>query len=380
MNTNKQNISFYNQSNGEITKELWAYLTIENIKSIDPLNFEYNIKKGLLKRNEWKPLIPNIIPIYEGMKMDESNKYYTDIHFNSYYREYNFKSFLEASHNYFGKYSNKKIAVQLSGGLDSSIIICLLSYFNIPFSLVGMTSSRYEFRTEKRIQEILAKKSSSVILIDYESHLPFSEMEKAPVSQLPDLSINNVSADLSMAKVCEELGVEILFSGFGGDVLFATEIPSKLSGCEWKPQLFYDSWLIDLVYKPHNVSLTPFYANPEIMNAIFNLRLGQKEDIQKKWARNFFKSILPPELVNYTYVADFWGLYISGLINNLESIQKMHQKAFEITLNPYFTYDNFHKKVLKADLYNSKKEIYQPIEARIAFTSWLYTLSNNKIL
>ena len=377
---NKQNIFFHNQTTGKIIDEIWPLLTIENIKMINPDNFAYNIKKGLINRNEWNSLIEKIIPVYDGMEMDLSNKMFYEKKFVPSNKEYDFKSFLETAEKYFQGFSNRKIAVQLSGGLDSSIIIGLLSYFNIPFSLIGMTSNRYEFRTEKKIQEILANSSASVILIDFAEHLPLFEMDKAPVSQQPDLSIINISADLAMAKACEKLDIEILFSGFGGDVLFATEVPSSNNKCEWKPQLFYDSWLIDLVYKPHNVNLIPFYANPEIMNAIYNLRRGKKEDIQKKWARNFFKKILPPELINYTYVADFWGLYILGLLNNLDTIQKLHQRAFEITSSPYFSNENFIKHVLKADLYSGKKEVYQPIEARIAYTAWLNTLRLNRIL
>jgi hypothetical protein len=182
-----------------------------------------------------------------------------------------------------------------------------------------------------------------------------------------------------MAKKCKELGVEILFSGFGGDILFAAEVPEKISECIWKPQLFTDSWVKNLVYNPYNVELVPFYAATEIMNAIFNLRRGMAEDIQKRWARTFFKDILPDELIKYTYCADFWGLYIDGLINALPEIEKLNKQAFSITGLDYFSGEKFNE-IRKLDLLNCKKELYQPIEARISLITWINSLYSAGLL
>ena len=50
---------------------------------------------------------------------------------------------------------NKKFGVQLSGGLDSSLIIGILRNVGIEPVLIGLSNDRYEFRTERIIQEIL---------------------------------------------------------------------------------------------------------------------------------------------------------------------------------------------------------------------------------
>jgi len=376
----KQNIKFYDSSKKIELNDIWNLIDLQNIKKFNPCYFEENIKKGLLNRSNFNPLFDSVYTVYEGMTFNNNLNKFVDKYFVPNDIEIDYKSFLLIVEKYFENFEGKKIAVQLSGGLDSSIIIGLLEYFNIPFCLVGMSSTRYEFRTERHIQNTIASKTDKVVLIDYEEHLPFTTMDIAPISQTPDLSIINLSADNAMANACKELGVDILFSGFGGDVLFATEVPIKNEDCNWKPQLFYDSWIIDLVYAPNGVQLVPFYADIEIMKAIYNLRRGMKEDISKKWARLFFKDLIPEELAKYTYVADFWGLYISGLLDNIETFRYNNKLAYETTHNNYFAEKEFQNHVINKDLLSGKKNIYQPIEARISFSAWINVLYKNGIL
>ncbi len=56
--------------------------------------------------------------------------------------------------------ANKRLGVELSGGLDSSIIIGFLLSQSIPVSLIAFTSNRYEFRTERAIQSFFEKLST----------------------------------------------------------------------------------------------------------------------------------------------------------------------------------------------------------------------------
>ncbi len=375
----KHDISFHKISTGELLSDIWDFINTENLINIIPYNCEHNVIQGLLKRNNWKSIIPDINPVYEGMVYNAETKSYYDPCFLPNIIEIEKNDFFKIAEDYFKQFKDKHIGVQLSGGLDSSIIIGLLSHFNIPFSMIGMSTDRYEFRTENYIQKLLANENEQAVLIDYEEHLPFTNLQELPAHQYPDLSSSNYSSDLAMAKKCKEMGVKILFSGFGGDVLFADAVPEKTIDCNWKPQVFTDAWVTSIAYKPHNVDLISFYAAPEIMNAVFNLRRGMGEDIQKRWARTFFKDILPDELINYTYCADFWGLYIDGLIHSLPKIEELHKQAFKITGLDYFSDDNL-KKILKTDLLNCKKELYQPIEARISLVTWINSLYSSGLI
>jgi asparagine synthetase B (glutamine-hydrolysing) len=353
----------------QLEQGLWRYII--------PENYEYNIILGLLKRPSWKPELRNILPIYPGMKWQDNEKQVEDPYFKPTTKETCLKNFLKAAESFFEKYSDKKIGVQLSGGLDSSIIIGLLKYFNIPFSLVGMCSSRYEFRTERHIQNLLSEWSNKTSLIEYDNHLPFFELKKIKPFQHPNHLCLNYSANNAMSNECEKLGIDILLTGSGGDNLFSDAISKNPKECNWIPQVFIDSWSNDIIYAPKNVKLIPFYENRQIIDIIYNLRMGQKEDYTKSWARDFFKEFLPSELVNYTYCADFWGLYISGLQDSLHITKELCNRAYELTEHPYFS--NFAiNEMFNQDLLNVDKSMYQKIESRISLATWLNSLINIK--
>jgi hypothetical protein len=166
------------------------------------------------------------------------------------------------------------------------------------------------------------------------------------------------------------MSIEVLLTGDGGDNLFADELPDDPALCPWLPQVFSDPWPADLVYAPKGVEMVPFFAHSGFMDAIYNLRRGMKEDNAKWWARRYFERILPPELVHYDYCADFWGLYISGMQKALPEIEDLFNQAYKLTGREQFSPTEV-KRLLRQDLLDAKKEMYQGIEARVAFAVWL---------
>lgn len=360
---------------GKKTSDLWGFLRSVGWKLLVPENFEHNNLKGVLRREEWKPVLGNILPIYQGMVWDDRTKTITDPVYNPQRSVSSLDSLLTAASNFFDRYQGKRIGVQLSGGLDSSIIIGFLRYFGISFHLIGMSTTRYEFRTERHIQQKLRAWGEYSKLIDYEEFLPMSFLEDVPPFQHPDLLVLNYGSESAMAKECLAQGIEILFSGDGGDNLFAEPIPVNYEECSWLPQVFSDNWLVDNIYAPYGVELIPFYADPGIMDAIYNLRLGQQEDNSKLWARKFFKPFIPEELSNFTYCADFWGLYIDGFQQALPTIRKLINKAFDLTRHPYFSIESC-KKLLSQDLLHMNKQMYQVLESRTALAVWVNSISH----
>jgi hypothetical protein len=109
------------------------------------------------------------------------------------------------------------------------------------------------------------------------------------------------------------------------------------------------------------------------LECLWNLRRGQKSDPRQLWARAFFRDFLPKELVDYTYKADFWGLYIDGLIKSLPEIHAIHRQAYELSGNPYFEEANL-KDILRNDLFNCDQKLYQRLEARISAAVWINSL------
>ena len=370
----KKKINYINLNTAEHLDNIWDYLNTDGWKNIHPENFEYNTLIGVLKRKEAKPVVADFLPIDKGMKWLDKEKKVLDPTYLPEIFEAGMDSFLTAARDFFNNYKDKKIGVQLSGGLDSSLIIGLLKHFQIPFYLVGLTTQRYEFRTEVYVQQILSKWAIESILIDYEKHLPLSNLNEAPIHQYPDLIVNNYSSNKAMALECKRMGVEILLTGDGGDNVFGEPIPSDPKQCTWIPQSFGDTWLAENVYSPFGVDIIPFYEYEGVLDAIYNLRIGQGADSLKLWARQFFKEYLPQELVNFNYCADFWGLYISGLQKAIPQIEKLFKKAFELTQNHYFSKESINDLLIQ-DLLSAKKEIYQKIEARIALAVWINSLN-----
>jgi hypothetical protein len=268
--------------------------------------------------------------------------------------------------------------VQLSGGLDSSIIIYLLKYFNIPFTLIGMYSESYEFRTEFFIQKKLTELTETYELIDFKKNLPFSGLSSIPPFTYTDISSINYASDKAMAEACAKLGVDILLSGEGGDYVFSQEINSIETKYPWSSTEFYDSWLNENIYNKVGCELVPFYADEKIMNCIFNLRRGEKEDWGKMWARNFFKDVLPEELVNYAYYADFWGLYCKGILNANDEVREIISNAYLISNKKIFSPENFNS-LLSENILNLDRSTYSKLEAKVASAVWVISNFKNSI-
>jgi asparagine synthetase B (glutamine-hydrolysing) len=336
-------------------------------------NFIFNNKLGELRRSEWKPILKDIHPIYPGMYWDHKKNNVQDPCYTPNIRNCSWDTLLNATKDIFLKYKNKRIGVQLSGGLDSSIIICLLDYLEIPFYTVGLSTKRFEFRTEKYIQELLKPLAVDSILIDHDDHLPMSNLNSVPAHQTPDINSLNFSADFAMAIEAKKMGIEILFTGDGGDNLFSESIPANNSFCLWKPQNFTSSWLSEYVYRPKGIELVSFYEEPIIMDHIFNLRKGHLDDNSKLWARSFFSKIIPEELSNYQYRADFWGIYISGFCKAKAEIMNLFDEAYYLTSFKHFS-KKYYQSLLSGDYLQTDKEFYQEIESIISVAVWIYGL------
>lgn len=372
-------LHFRHASNGVIYNTIWEELKNGQYKSIAP---EHILKNALIDgvdRTQNKPVLKDYFPIHKGMLWNEEEKIPFDPIFIPNRMDVNMDCFLETSYCFFEQYKEKKIAVQLSGGLDSSIIIGLLKYFNIPFYLVGLTNQRFEFRTEKKIQNILAEWAQKTVLIDFENCLPYSHIDKVPAHQYPEEYIRSFGPDYIMAQVSQEIGIEVLITGQGGDNLFGDAIYENPTELKWMPHTYYEGWSQDLIYAPAKIELVPFYGYPKISELIYNLRFGHNEDITKIWARQFFKDFLPKELVTHCYRSDFWGLVISGVQQLIPHLPLMFEKTYELTKNNYFHKDKV-KEILKIDFLDHTKENYMIIEPLIGISVWIDSLVRGGII
>ncbi|MFZ4707236.1 MAG: asparagine synthase-related protein [Bacteroidales bacterium] len=373
-------LSFYNKRTAKIQADIWGELRTGLWRFYSIENQIANNSFGPKDLIQWKPVFDDIVPVYPGTKWNIDQNKLEEDRFNPNANKITKDGFYAASETFFAQYREKNIAVHLSGGLDSSIIIGLLKYHNIPFSLIGLSSSRFEFRTERRIQDILSKFGANVFLIDLDDYPSYSQLSQIHPHQIPDAYIRDNQASLAMAEACRRLGIEVCFSGQGGDTIFADAIPSLPN--TWSCNIsneFRNPWYEDILYPSCNVVLVSFYADKGIIEALYNLRVGQGADVQKKWARKYFKHILPNELVNYTYCADFFGVSLNGLHKARPEIEALFKKAYELVGHPVFSPSEI-KKMQEMDFFTLEYKTYIDLCSRISIAVWYNSLLQGGII
>lgn len=369
-------LRFIHRPSGEIADSIWRELRLHGLwRQADFDAHEGNTLKGAGDRSDWLPIFANWFPLDTGQTWcAETERAVDPVHLPNTKGEGSMEDFLEAARNFFARFNGRKIGVQLSGGFDSSLIIGLLRHFGIPHGLVGMESPRYEFRTERIIQQRLAKENGDVALIDEATCLPCARLREVPPHQVPDLLSLNIAQDRDMAVACVQLGIEVLLSGGGGDNLLGQAVPADPAASTWRPQTFTDSFPVDLIYRPMGIEFLSFFGDSGIVDAFFRLRRGQGNDTAKRWARRFFRDFVPRELAEYRYRADFWGRSIDGLLAALGPMREIHAEARGLSGNAYFDAGRL-ECLLAEDLYRPRKELYQRIEARISAAVWVVSMA-----
>lgn len=282
---------------------------------------------------------------------------------------------MEAVSRYFAQFDGKELGVHLSGGLDSSLIMAWLHELHIPFTAIGFKCDRWEFRTERHIQDVMADRyASDTMLIDIERHPFYSGMKDIPKTQSPySATIKNGNIDKAMAEEFGSLGVDVVFSGQGGDSLFVDPVYPE------KPLRFAigDEFEVcdedDLTYAPLGMKLLSPFADFNIIQQISSLRAGEKQDVRKWWARRYFKEILPKELSDFCYAADMFGLSQSGLEEAKPTIKELFEETYDLTHNRNFSPVET-KRFVEKNVFELEFNTYIEYTSRISVAAWLHAL------
>ncbi|MEZ4755338.1 MAG: asparagine synthase-related protein [Flavobacteriales bacterium] len=320
--------------------------------------------------------------MFDGFKIIQPGSFY-DIAYDNikptlYYPNYietNKEEFYHKLESYFRGYEGKTIGVHLSGGLDSSIIIGLLNHFDIPFYLVGLISDRFEFRTERTVQEKLARFGRDSVLINMDSYPAYSNLSMAPLTQLPDATFKGWAASKAVAATFASLGVQVVFTGQGGDTIFVDRIPNHEEKCSFNiDSEFYLHFDATVIYPEYQISLVSPFADKTFINSIYSLRQGENQDYLKKWARRFFADVLPRELVEYTYAADFFGTSMSGLDRAKPEIEKLFKIAHKVSGHALFAPAST-KEFLAKDVFSFEYQDYIEYCDLLALAVWYNSLA-----
>lgn len=272
----------------------------------------------------------------------------------------------------------KKIAVELSGGLDSSIIIEFLRRQPTSFFLVGFTSKRYEFRTERAIQLHYQDRCPSAHLIPYEDCSLFGALDEVPAHPFPAQECLYYSRHKAMARACATHGIDVLLSGTAGDPLlgYAPEPCSANgqapTGCAyWN---LAEMWSNQHVYQPLGCNYVSALALGRLPAMLLQARSGEGADPKKMWARQKFRDYLPKYLADFAYKAHHDGVVIDHLSSALSSIDRVSTCAYKLTGHPALA-----PSLMSNDVRNFRflsRSQQENLYSRLAFATWAF--SNEK--
>ena len=316
--------------------------------------------------NEYQPVLPNIYPVPARTKWSYEDGIFTKLKKNIRLSEgLTFEACLKNTSRLL-KATKCKIAIEISGGLDSSIMIGMLEKLGYEPVLIGTFSNLYKFRTEKHIQEKIAKKFKNVILSESFS-LQFTNLLETPVHFLPSyMSLHHNIAAYSIG-LLEGHDVKYVFQGTAFDSMLVEPVQDNPNEIRW-PTL-QDNWLHDYVFTPQGSVYIDIAALTPIKQMLLSLRNGQPQDIQKWWARKFFSSVIPPELSNYAYKANFGPLWWDGLLSSSDQITEIVDTAWQITALPVF--ENFKMQSLFDGMNNGSGRVGF---ALLSYANWVHAL------
>ena len=335
--------------------------------------FDINLKNetSKLPTECHKPVFQHYMPIYPGFAWDKEKQRMEAVKYVPKVINATRSTFDEAAEKLFRSFGGKKLGIHLSGGLDSSLIIGLLHHFGIPFVAIGLKSSRFEFRTERLIQEILLTFAEDGELIDLDEYPFYSGLNKIEKHQVPQANIKMNEANKALADAFALRGVQIVFTGQGGDSLFV-DAPSQVKAFNIGDEFTFP-WEQDFYYGPQGMELHSFYANKEIIDQIYNLRRGYANNPLKSWARSFFTDLLPRELSQFTYRGDFFGHAMSGLEDAKPMIKLLFEESFDLTHHHLFSLSST-KEMIDTNVFDFDHDSYIEFCTRISMSVWLHSL------
>lgn len=383
INNPTRNYIYFNRKSEQVHNDLSDLINIDLIRKSNLKAHEKNISNFFSRPDQYQEVIDGISLVpprsrwkFDGNKFHCLNERIVSSNFTNQKTE-----LLQITKRLSSVFENKKIAVELSGGLDTSLVIGIIKYLGFDPFLVGMKSSRYELRTESFIQDKYADSFKNVCLLNANDSLPFSNLKTTPLHQYPSSSSLYYMHALRIAKECEKQGTNIILSGMGFDALLCegiNKIENNTMPNNWYTWMLDDNWFKENIYNKCNISYSSGAASQLIIKSIWALRKTQNEDLKKWWARNEFMEYLPTELVNYSYKADNSGGFLDGFINSKNDIADIFKVAYDITKFEEFSVNELNDLYANVHLVDENKD--KLILGRVSFANWIYGLVRENII
>jgi hypothetical protein len=271
-----------------------------------------------------------------------------------------------------------QLAVELSGGLDTAIIIGMLRNVGLDPTLVGAISERYEFRTERFIQEKIASSAKNVHFINEGNTLPFANLKSAPVHPVPNKASLFYYLNEVTAKWAVQNSLKYVLNGVGFDAILIDRVGEPTEDYFFDPINLDDIWANDYIFRPCGVHYVNVASLNCILKTLITMRVCEPEDHQKLWARKIFKDLIPNELSNYRYKASFGAVYDEGLQQAHSDIMEMCKSVYEFT-----KIDELQPSIM-AVLFNGVRSYDHNAEfeflARMSYVNWVYQLNRLNLI
>ena len=225
-----------------------------------------------------------------------------------------------------------RFAVELSGGLDTALIIVLLRAFGIEPILIGIESSRYEFRTERAIQEYFRSTARQARLIPQSKIRAFGNLTQVPCHALPDPASLYYVRHQTIAEMAASLGARHVLTGDTGDNLLSLDISSAgmeviRSHDRWG---LSKDWVDTFVYEPLGLHCISAFSLQDVARTLLGMREGCAADPMKLWARRQWSALLPYELSHYAYKASHDNWIVDCLSLAADEISKVAARAYDM--------------------------------------------------
>lgn len=271
-----------------------------------------------------------------------------------------------------------RLAVELSGGLDTSIVIGLLRDVNKDPYLIGAESSRFEFRTERFIQYIVATDPNKTHLFPDTEGLPFINLLDAPTHLLPNKSSLFYYSNIPTLNAAKGMGITTLLNGIGLDTLLIDAVGAPNKQYWFDISNIDDSWANDYIFEPNGISYVNVGTIPFVRKMLIALRKNQKEDLQKLWARAFFKEQIPEELSLFAYKASFGSVYHQGLEASREEILSITSSIYSLTGLPEYLSDSMNRLIDNVLNFDYESEFL--FFGLLSYAVWVHQLKRDNLI
>jgi hypothetical protein len=174
------------------------------------------------------------------------------------------------------------------------------------------------------------------------------------------------------------MGVTTILNGIGLDSLLIDAVGAPNKQYWYDISNIDDSWANDYIFEPNGISYVNVGTIPFVRKILVALRKNQKEDLQKLWARAFFKEQIPEELSKFAYKASFGAVYFQGLEASREEIIYITNAIYSLTKLPEYSNDSMNHLIDKVLSFDYESEFL--FFGILSYAVWIYQLNKDNLI